>query len=203
MTLALILSLSALILALAAAFGAWWITSRNHGDAPTSKPSVVFTFDNAKAPGWTSTGNLSPRTASQTTDPTTGEDLPIASIIVHQGDMKKPSACFISYAYYDKSIDSLQALKEAETRATSGSNSLSLKKLRTHALSVPTPEGTKDYQLTQYETTGSYSEKLMRGIELGFVSLADGHIKIDGHCNTAKQLHDTIAPLNAISLISN
>lgn len=59
--------------------------------------------------------------------------------------------------------------------------------------------GKQQYDLHQYSESGaSGGKKLMGGLQLGYIQLLDGYLKIEGHCNTADELPTTIPALQAI-----
>ena len=67
------------------------------------------------------------------------------------------------------------------------------------ASSMQTSAGPQQYQLHPYTLSGATGEKLMTGLELGYVQLSGGYVQVEGHCDTPAQLPATLAPLQAIT----
>lgn len=197
---------SLLILSLiAAAVAGIWILAQDEPttkaqDKNTQQQKPAFVFDKTKAPGWWSGGNNWPDIKDFTSGHVTKDDISVASISVGQGEYGKPGNCFVDYYYWDKNVDPTQALIAMEERSIKGMTNVQLTPRGVHPLKIDTPEGTKEYQLHQYEFTGAGSSTFAKGAQFGYIPLTKGHIEIRSYCNTADQLPNTATPLTAVSL---
>jgi len=107
------------------------------------------------------------------------------------------SACFVSAEYKPGIVDIAAALQEQQDffKVTGGT----MTQIATVTNTLQTSDGEKQYELRQYTVDGG-NEKVMGGLELGYLQLKDGYIKLDGHCETVEELVTTIPALQAYKL---
>ena len=108
---------------------------------------------------------------------------------------KSDDGCFTSVEYKTGTVDVAAALQKGSA-SPDGSAGTTPGAVLTVALQ--TAAGPQQYQLHQYTLSSVGGEQLMGGLELGYVQLAGGYVKIQGHCNTAAELPATIPALQAI-----
>lgn len=107
------------------------------------------------------------------------------------------SACFVSAEYKPGKVDVDAALqKQQDSYKTTGGT---MTQTATVTNVLQTNEGEKQYELRQYTVDGG-SEKAMGGLELGYLQLKDGYVKVDGHCEAVEELAITIPALQAYKL---
>jgi len=152
---------------------------RNHTDAAASmKPGIGATvpsqFSTSGTPGWWqgATNKTSMALFQNTHD------------------------CFVSVQYYGGTVDAASELQKlsASQAGTGGSSTPSA----TLPMTLQTSSGQRQYDLHQYSLTSGDGEALMRGLELGYVQLAGGYVKVEGHCNTPDQLAATTSALQSV-----
>ena len=157
----------------------------------TNRPS--FTFDAVKAPGWQSGGNNWPNPDNYSEDSATKEPLPIANIIVHQEKQNTRGECFVMFFYKEGPVVAQAALQELEASAP-------YQKVGVIPKTIETFEGTKTYELYQYDLKVPAEEKMMTGIEIAYVPLSKGYVEIQGSCMTAEYLPNTVSILDSVKL---
>lgn len=176
--------------------------------ATSSTPPPIFSFDATKAPEWWNGGNRNTQTDAKTNASTYNEaangpikQLPTASIGINHnspGSNQHDDGCFINYAYYDYQLDDLSsAYKNYEDRKTKWGE---LKQIDSLEQSIMTHEGTVPYELRQYDYTINTEEDILSGYQIGFAAMANGHLRIEGVCETADDLALTLPVLAAVTL---
>jgi hypothetical protein len=105
----------------------------------------------------------------------------------------------VSFSYYDFPVQSVEAAY-AERETTMSSWGGSFEPLQSQENSIITPEGTKQYELRGYHTKTASSEKYLSGTQFGFIALNNGHIKIQGTCNTPEDLTLTLPIIAVVQL---
>jgi hypothetical protein len=159
-------------------------------DKATSTAS--FAFDSSKASGWYAGDPISSDASSASTDPT-------ASRNIVQGTQAQPGGCFVAYSYYaNNSKDPATALSDIEAFSTQDSK-LSLEPTNTVPYSITTTDGSKNFDLHQFNVTGGEGTSMSRGEEFGFVKAGTGYIDIRGYCKTADELSQTASVFSAVS----
>jgi len=175
-----------------------------------------FIFDIAKFPDWATAGNV----WTNTEDVAKGS-VPITGISIAQctpgskcsnlvekcrsGDqcekLKQVTAdgCSVHLDYWEQSIDPDTAVADKMKQDTS-SGGMAVRGIGMKTLSMATPEGDKEYQLHQYDISHSGGDSYKRGNALGYVSLSNGHIKVQSVCDEANRLDETLPVLNAVRL---
>jgi len=105
--------------------------------------------------------------------------------------------CFVSVEYKTGTIDVTVEL----ARIQAGLADMGYTNSPSTVLTVPlqSSEGHKQYQLHQYDVTGSGSAgQIKGGQEYGYLQFQNGYVEVEGHCDTANQLPATIPALQAI-----
>jgi len=166
--------------------------------AGTQVERPSFTFDAAIAPDWFSGANYWPDANEYTGNQVTEADLPVVSMTVNLGTATKPGPCFITYSYKNGPIDVAAEIKNIEIFSVNKSEGLILSKLGEKSVTMKTSEGSKDYQINQYEFAGPGSSSMAKGAQFAYIPLKDGHVEIRGYCETAEQLADTMPALLAV-----
>ena len=183
-----------------------------------------FAFDNAKFPDWASAGNVWSDAADGAEN-----DAPIATISVAQctpnshcgelvekcrpnkgkgsacGQLQRDTAdgCNIHLSYMKHSINPDMALADEVKQQTSFNDGTAMREVGVKTVQIDTPEGTKQYQLHEYDVTHGTDTTYKRGDALGFVSLTDGHVEVQIVCNAASQLDETLPVLSATRLLAS
>lgn len=108
------------------------------------------------------------------------------------------SICFTSIEFKPGTLAVATEIQRQEKLLVTMGNSITKEGIM--KMTLRTPGGDRPYDLHQYAVTGKGDAKLMGGLELGYVQLADGYVKIDGHCETAGELVTTLPALRAYKL---
>ena len=104
--------------------------------------------------------------------------------------------CFTSVQYSTGTVDATAELQKfSVSQAGYGGSSTPGAVL---PVALQTNTGSQQYQLHQYTLTGASGEKLMTGLELGYLQLTGGYVKVEGHCDTPDQLPATIPALRSV-----
>lgn len=198
------LSIVSILIILAASS---WLLLRAQIPGSGNLAVPVFTFNQTLAPGWFNTSNYN---SQANVDPETYDEsisepinqLPIASTGVHHNGPdntdQHPDNCFVLFSYYDYPLDDiLAAYTEYEERMNTWG---SFEQLGVSEQTITTPEGDKLYHLCNYQTIVDGGSNYMSGNQIGFVALSSGHIRIQGVCQTAKDLHLSTAILSSVQL---
>lgn len=136
----------------------------------------IFVFDGTKAPGWRQ-------------GPTNGTSMALFS---------DDRNCFVSIQQKDGALDEIKELKS--TQESLGSGGYQVSNLGGVAVSLSSSSKNINYQLHQYEVTGSGSAgQLYRGQEIGYIALGENYLRVEGYCNLASQLPATMPAIHAIN----
>lgn len=104
--------------------------------------------------------------------------------------------CFVSAQYKTGNVDIAAELHKLQiSQAGDGGTSTPGAVL---TVALQTSSGSQQYRLHQYSLSPANGEKLMEGLELGYLQLPNGYVQIEGHCDTPDQLSATIPALRAI-----
>jgi hypothetical protein len=105
--------------------------------------------------------------------------------------------CFTSVQYYTGTIDAVAELQKLSvSQAGTGGSSTPGAVV---PLTLQMNSGNKQYDLHQYSlTSADSSHPVMGGLELGYVQLSGGYVKVEGHCNTPDQLSATFPALQSV-----
>lgn len=174
-----------------------------------NRGKAAFTVDSAKLSGWWTAGNTWPNAKDFTGDQSEKDNLPVASISIHQcklasqcEDPEKDTLgghCFVMLSYQNQSINPETAV--AEKIKYSGSfGDMTIREVGVKTLTMNTPEGDMEYQLHEYDYESKGGNAILRGNALGYVSLSDGHIQVQSVCADASQLGETLPVLQAVDL---
>jgi hypothetical protein len=110
--------------------------------------------------------------------------------------------CFTSVEHRSGSVDADAEIQKSQT-GLAGSGGVS-RPLADISLKLATTTGLLPYELHQFDIANTSStDKLMGGLELGYLQLSGGYIVIQGHCDTSEQLPATIPALEAIRFESD
>jgi hypothetical protein len=109
------------------------------------------------------------------------------------------SACFVSTEYKSGDVDIEAELRKQQQDFVKMGGSMSETAIVSSTLQ--TNDGERQYELHQYKASGGSDEKLMGGLELGYVQVKNGYVKVEGHCETAEGLSTTIPALQAYKLL--
>lgn len=111
----------------------------------------------------------------------------------------EPGSCFASIEYKLGKVDAAAEIqKTLDALAGAG---YAVTPISVQTLATKTSTGSQDYELHQYAVTGSSdSGKLYGGQEFGYFQIGNGHIKIQGYCESTDALSATIPALQAIEL---
>lgn len=167
-----------------------------------TKTAPVFTFDAAKAPNWWAGDNYNTRDSVESEGHEEDESIdrmPVASMTVLKGKQSEyTTSCFVMLSYYDYSVDVAQLEKEtADGYATNGT----AKNIGKNTVSMTVLGETKEVALTKYELVGVDSENAMKGMSYGWIDMGDSYVSVSGVCPSGSELDDTLAAVNAVSLI--
>ena len=111
----------------------------------------------------------------------------------------KTSACFTSIEYHRGTVDIQSEVQKMIKNSNGLGNTIA--EISTQPLSLNTMNGNQAYELHQYQATGSSSStKPMGGVEVGYLQLDDGYVKVNGNCETYDELQTTIPALQAYKL---
>jgi hypothetical protein len=155
-------------------------TSAANSDLPQKTPGTpMFSFDVAKASDWRQ-----------------GPTDKVSMALFGEARADKTSACFTSVQYKTGTVDADAELQKQQRdyNVTGGSMAL----LGSVTSTLQTVGGEKSYDLRQYAVESSDDLKVMGGLEIGYLQLGNGYIKVDGHCEAAEELNSTIPALKAI-----
>lgn len=117
-------------------------------------------------------------------------------------DARGMSPCFVSTNYQPGRVDVADKLKTTESLGTGGPGVIKVTKLGSKSMTMSTDEGTKHYTLDQFDVVSSDSDKLMGGMEFGYIATSKGSVKVTGNCEQSKLLSTTIGALSGISFDS-
>lgn len=110
--------------------------------------------------------------------------------------------CFTSVQYKTGTVDAAADMQTATTKQAAAGGTVTPGAVV--SMNLQTTDGTKSYDLHQFTTTSADpSDKAMQGMELGYVQLANGYVKVQANCNTADQLPSTIPALNSVKFDQN
>lgn len=161
-----------------------------------------FAFDNSKAEGWWSNGNLNLQKVAgadyQRKEPK--DKLPVADLTMHHGEPNKSAAddnCFIMFSYFDYALDSMDSAHKAYEDKKSEQGTI--KVLKPVTITVDTPEGNKEIEMRQYDFTID-DEKALSGYQIGFAPLDNGYMRIEGVCKEADDLKTLKNVMDAVKL---
>lgn len=152
--------------------------------APTK--SLLFSYDANKAPGWW-------RGATENTSEQSRK-----SILLFDKKSLSTGSCHVSVSIEPGIIDIKAKLKEIAT--TTQSNGYPTKQTGTRNMHLATSSGPKEYTLYQFQSRSSSSNPIKEGYAYGFVQLPKTYVRIDGVCDTNKQLRTTLTALEAVFL---
>lgn len=161
----------------------------------TVEAQVTFTFDPAKAPGWWAGDNNFPAEQPNMSDTHPA----LVQRTIAQGTPEKPGTCFVMYFYYEGEIDTSFALQQQEKNTVDGTEK-TLEKIGAKTFTMQTMDGTKEFQLHQYNDTDAHAKQSVAGIEFGYVVTDDGYIDIRGYCEKTEQLDATVPVFSAVKL---
>jgi hypothetical protein len=109
------------------------------------------------------------------------------------------SACFTSAEFKHGVVNANTEIEKLQNDLGTTGGNISL--LSTTPGVLHTKNGDKSYELHQYKIEGgSGSKDAMQGLELGYVQLQDGYVKLAGHCETTDDLADVTPALQAYRL---
>jgi len=111
--------------------------------------------------------------------------------------------CFVSVQYKTGTVDETSALQSIISTGSKGGIVDTPAGLQT--LTMQTNMGTQQYQLHQYNATGSISDGMgpEGGQEYGYVTVPNGYIMVQGNCTTVAELPSTLTALQAVKFDSN
>ncbi len=186
----------------------WHQKSEAVSTAQEKTHPVKFVYDNAKTPGWWTSGNNYPDPS--TADSNTPKDTkwPIADISLHQckvttkcSNPEQDTAgahCFVSTFYMDGTIEPDKSITDMISQNKGWGTTVT--EVASKTLTMSTPEGTKSYILHQFDYDTNGGETVKRGNAQGYISLNNGYMDIRAVCNEASQLDEAVPALNAIRL---
>jgi len=176
-------------------------TMKAEAEAESSRQSQkpTFSFESSSVPSWWVGDNYWSDTGEAVSEKSLDADVPIVTMTVSQGTQEVPGGCFVTYSYLKGPIDTAVALKSMETRSVEYSEGLSLDKIGAQLVTMNTSEGSKEYQLHQYEFTGPASNTVAKGAQFAYVPLKDGYIEVRSYCEEAEQLAATSIVFSAVS----
>lgn len=174
--------------------------------------AIIYTFIESGSPVPTFSSSLSESDEWWTSENTnvqamakslgsnyTGEEpvdkLPVADITIHHGDKDGKTtpddSCFVAFSYFTYPLDSIEAAHaEYENRKNAQSEAV---KLDSITETLDTFEGNKEYELRRYNYVID-GQDILSGYEIGFVSMSQSHIRIEGVCKTPENL-DLLTPV--------
>lgn len=159
----------------------------------------LFTFNESAAPGWWAAENWHGSNDDSTVDQADDKSL-ITGRNYASGTREQPGTCFVMYFYKEGSVDVASAIQEITDKSANKEAGESMQKLDTHNYTLQTFEGTKDFELHQYNLVGGEANQTASGIEVAFIPLDDGHVEIRGYCEKADQLEQTLNIFKAVEL---
>ena len=112
-----------------------------------------------------------------------------------------PHDCFVSAEYHAGDINIASALQQYQTGLTSGGYTITPSS--NQVLTLKTNTGNGHYQLQQYTVSETGSGGAPEGgQEFGYLQLTNGYVKLEGYCDTANELAETLPALQAIAFDS-
>lgn len=170
--------------------------------ANISKEKVPeFTFNSSLVEGWNSTGNTNSRELSKNEEnpQTPLDELPVANMNVFHGEIGSNVGdnCFLMYGYYDFPLDDIEA-KYSEYEQGKDSFGDEIRVVSDTTQKIRTFDGEKEFKLKQYEFITS--SEAMRGYQIGYATMSNGYIRIEGVCKTAEDLVGTLKVLETVEL---
>jgi|GEM_PF-1062497 len=168
----------------------------------------TFTFSSEQAPGWWGAKNHNAQALFDEETykgDTPKEKLSVAAINVFHGageGQSAPDNCFVMYSYYTYPLeDKAAAYTDYENAKDNNDPTTTLTTVNSSTQTLATPEGSVSFELRQYDLqmTGD-TTSYQHGYEIGFVSLQNGYIRVEGVCSEASQLAATLPALSAVKL---
>lgn len=158
-----------------------------------SKP--LFTFEESKAPGLWAADNWHGSSGAEASDEST-----ITGRNFFTGTREQPGTCFVMYFYKKGSVDVASAIEKIANESANKDAGESMQKLGTLNYAMQTIDGTKEFELHQFNLVGGSANQTASGIEVGFIPLSEGYIEIRGNCENAEQLEQTLPVFEAVGL---
>lgn len=202
------LSIGGTLVLLCTAGIALFLHTKARNQSANHNSEFAFFFDSQQVPGWWSAGSTNPR---ESISPATYDEamngpvekLPAASISIHHGgpeDKASTDHCFVMASYYPYLLDDVAAAY-SEFREEQDSWGGRREHLASLQQTISTPEGKKPYELLRYRSVQpNDSREYLSGYQIGFVSLTNGHLRIEGVCKTPDDLALTLPVLPTLSL---
>jgi hypothetical protein len=105
--------------------------------------------------------------------------------------------CFVSFENKTVPADEVTSLEQIKSGMVA--NGYTVADLGSHSLTLKQPGTGTSYVLHQYSATGGDSNGLYKNQEYAFVSMAKGHVFIQGYCDNPDDLPDTLTALSAVT----
>lgn len=193
----------ATVACLGALGGMIWLLAKDQADSGTTpghKPA--FSLETTKVPDWWTGGTRWPKLDHPSASATMPVNLPTADMTVHANSKSTEylDNCFVSFSFYDQSVDPKIALTDKIKQTTNGTSPDKLVEIGTKNIDLNTATGAQSYQLHQFNFTANPdSQDVLRGMQFGFVPYKNGHIEVSSHCKSPESLSYTIPVLGAVT----
>jgi hypothetical protein len=105
--------------------------------------------------------------------------------------------CFVSFENKTVPADEVTSLEQIKSGMEA--NGYTVTDIGTPSLALKQPGTETTYVLHQYSATGGDSDGLYKNQEYAFISMAKGHVFIQGYCEDPANLPYTLAALSAVT----